>query len=1297
MGSVVGIRSGPGSFLAGGGETGALIRAMDWSQTPIGRIEGWSPALRMMVSFLLANRFPLLLWWGPEYVSIYNDPYRPILGTKHPRSMGQPCRECWSEIWHILQPLIDAPFTGGPATWMDDIPLEINRHGFVEETHFTIAYSPVPDDTAPRGIGGVLATVHEITEKVVGERRVAALRDLGARAAEAKSAEDACVIAAQTLGAHAKDVPFALLYLIDGDGTTARLAGTAGVAAGDPIGPPIVALDAVAAAAAWPLAEAVRSEAIVVVSDLTARFGRVPPGPWSDPPRAAVVVPVRSNKAHELAGVLVAGVSPRLTLDELYRSFFDLVAGQIATSIANARAYEEERRRAEALAEIDRAKTVFFSNVSHEFRTPLTLLLGPLEDLLDAKRSRDPVEQREQLNLAHRNALRLLKLVNTLLDFSRIEAGRVEANFEATDLGAYTAELASAFRSAIEKAGLRLIVDCGPVAAPVYVDRDMWEKIVLNLLSNAFKFTLEGEIEVRVRQDGDAAVLTIRDTGTGIPEEELPRIFQRFHRVRGTRSRTHEGTGIGLALVQELVGLHGATIAVDSAPGHGSIFTVRLPTGHGHLPQDRINAARSLAATAVGARPFVDEALRWLDRGDAEPPGDILPDKSPVLRAAPGAGGARVLLVDDNADMREYLRRLMETRYDVAAVADGEEALAAIRAQRPDLVLTDVMMPGLDGFGLLRAIRGDDDLRDLPVILLSARAGEEASVEGLQAGADDYLIKPFSARELLARVHANLETARIRREAAALLESRVAERAKQLAAMTVKAEDTERRFRLLVDAVTDYAIFMLDPGGHVVNWNPGAQRIKGYSAAEIVGQHFSRFYTPEDVAGGLPEKLLGTARQTGHAEAEGWRVRKDGSRFWASVVISAIRDAGGELIGFAKVTRDLTERRAAEERLRQAQKMEAIGQLTGGVAHDFNNLLAVISGNLEALYRRLEAPEHADLRRYVTGGLRGTERAAGLTHRLLAFARRQPLDPAPVSVNTIIAGMSEMFRRTFGETILVETVLAAGLWSVFVDPNELENSLLNLAVNARDAMPDGGKLTIEAANVHLDELYAAEAEVVPGQYVGIFVSDTGVGMSSETVAKAFEPFFTTKEIGRGTGLGLSQVYGFIRQSGGHVKIYSELGSGTTVKLYLPRHMSPDGARDRLAGPRAVPQGRGELVMVVDDDHDVRRMAVEMLGELGYLTVEAADAATALRLLAAHRDVKILLTDVGLPGGANGRQLADEARRRQLGLKVLYTSGYPRNAIVHHGRLDPGVALLMKPFTYQDLAVKLRSILDGSPP
>ncbi len=570
----------------------------------------------------------------------------------------------------------------------------------------------------------------------------------------------------------------------------------------------------------------------------------------------------------------------------------------------------------------------------------------------------------------------------------------------------------------------------------------------------------------------------------------------------------------------------------------------------------------------------------------------------------------------------------------------------------------------------------------------------ERIVTGIAAQAavaiDNASLYQTSQREIAARKRAEQELQLLNET----LEQRVRERAEQLAASVTKLEDTERRFRLLVQAVTDYAIYMLDPAGNVVNWNPGAERIKGYSREEIIGQHFSRFYTEEDRHHGVPQKALATATHTGKYEAEGWRVRKDGSKFWASAVINAIHDPAGRLLGFAKITRDLTEKRSTEERLRQAQKMEAVGQLTGGVAHDFNNLLTVICGNIEALQRRLPQGPDDSLQRLANSALRGAERAALLTQQLLAFSRRQPLEPKSLSVNALIAGMSELLRRALGESIASETVLAGGLWPIFADANQLESSLLNLVVNARDAMPEGGKLTIEAANVYLDDGYAAAAEVSPGQYVGIFVSDNGTGMTPEVVSKAFDPFFTTKEVGRGTGLGLSQVYGFVKQSGGHVKIYSEVGAGTTIKLYLPRYSESESITDSRAAAASIPQAKGETILVVEDDSEVRSFTVNMLRELGYLVIEASDGPGAIRLLETHREIALLLTDVGLPGGMNGRQVADEAQRRRVGLKVLFSSGYARNAIVHHGRLDPGVELIMKPFTYTSLAAKVRRVLDS---
>ena len=743
---------------------GAVMRALDWTQTPLGPVESWPVALRMMAKFLVANRFPMLLWWGPEFCQLYNDAYRPILGAKHPQFVGRPVRECWSEIWHILEPLIRTPFAGGPATWMEDILLEVNRYGFLEETHFTIAYSPVPDDTAPGGIGGVLATVHEITGKIVGERRTKALRDLGAAVLKEKTAEKACVRSAEILTNYPKDIPFALLYLLDSERKLARLTASIGVKPGELISPAVIEVSR--ESAAWPLSAVRETGQIKVVEELGRKFGHVPAGPWSDPPDCAAIVPIRATAAHQFAGLLVAGLSPRLRFDDTYRGFLELASSQIATAVANARAYEEERRRAEALAEIDRAKTAFFTNISHEFRTPLSLMLSPLEETI-AEPGLAP-RSKARLELAHRNSLRLLRLVNTLLDFSRIEAGRTQAVYEPVELGGFTAELASVFRSAVEHAGMKLIVTYPPLEQPVYVDREMWEKIVLNLLSNAFKFTLEGEIEVSVKAVGDHVELAVRDTGSGMSREDLAHIFNRFYRVRSTRGRSYEGSGIGLALVQELAKLHGGTVRVASELGKGSTFVVSVPFGSAHLPAERIGVARTSASTATAAAVYVQEALRSLPIDDNVAHDPAMTASLPTDTQADCSGAASepayVLLADDNADMREYLRRLLSAHYQVVVVPDGQAALEAALQHPPDLVLTDVMMPRLDGFGLLKALRSHERTASIPVILLSARAGEESRVEGMSAGADDYLVKPFSARELVARVEKNLALSRLRRE-----------------------------------------------------------------------------------------------------------------------------------------------------------------------------------------------------------------------------------------------------------------------------------------------------------------------------------------------------------------------------------------------------------------------------------------------------------------------------------------------------------------------------------------------------
>jgi signal transduction histidine kinase len=738
-------------WLIGGGEMGKLVRSMDWSKSPLGAIDSWPQSLRTTVSLCLASNFPIALAWGPHHVQIYNDGYWPICGGKHPGSMGQDFTECWASPWPVIGEAFESALAG-ETRYLENQRMFLDRNGYLEETFFTFSFSPVGDETG--NVGGLFHPVTETTSKMLIERRTRALRDLAARTAKAQTTQEAFSVAAQTLASYDLDLPFVLLYAIDFKKNEALLVGQTGLSPGTIANPEEILLDK--PTDFWPVAEVMRSGSAIQIDDLEERFSAITSGPYSESPKTAIALPIKPPGYDRPSAVFIAGVSSRLPFNEVYRGFCDQLAATLTAGVANAMAYEEERRRAEKLAELDRAKTAFFSNVSHEFRTPLTLMLGPLEEALNEQGMRP--EQRERLELAHRNSLRLLKLVNSLLEFSRIEAGRVEASYEPTDLAAYTADLASVFRSVIETAGLELHVDCQTLPEPVYVDREMWEKIVLNLLSNAFKFTERGRISVRQQVVGSQIELVVEDTGTGIPPDQLDNVFKRFHRVEGARGRTHEGTGIGLALVQELTKFHGGTVRVASTHGSGSVFIVSIPMGKRHLPAERIGAERELAPKTGRADSFAEEALHWVPA-------------TPKAKAAVEAGPRlQVLLADDNADMREYVRRILAEDYDVLAVADGQAALAAAHKHVPNLVLSDVMMPGMDGFALLQELRKDPKTRTTPVILLSARAGEESRVEGLQAGADDYLIKPFSGRELLARVQSHLNMAKLRNEWASELE-----------------------------------------------------------------------------------------------------------------------------------------------------------------------------------------------------------------------------------------------------------------------------------------------------------------------------------------------------------------------------------------------------------------------------------------------------------------------------------------------------------------------------------------------
>ncbi|MFB9335598.1 ATP-binding response regulator, partial [Actinoplanes octamycinicus] len=732
------------ALFASGGETGRLMAGLDWSATELGPVHTWSQTLRAVVRTVLSSRYPMLLLWGPNLIQLYNDAYSTLIGDKHPAALGLDVRVTLAEGWDVLAPLIEEATATGVASWVPALQLLLERAGYPEEAYFSVSHAPVRDDDGVTV--GVLTVCSEVTDQVVGERRLRLLRDLALPAAGGPLEVDrTCAQLCQVIGGHALDVPFAAIYLREGDALTRR----ATVGGVDAQLPERIELDP-AGADPWRL-RAAAGAVVTELDDVTERL-TLTGGPWHDPVRTAVAQPLPSADRAQPIGVLLTGLSPSRALDETYRSFLQLLAQQVAVAIRNARAYQEERDRAATLAELDRAKTDFFTNISHEFRTPLTLMLGPLADALADRDEPLGEAQRGRVDTAWRNAGRLLTLVNELLTFASIEAGTARPAPRVLDLAAFTAELAGVFRAAIERTGLHLVVDCPPLPHPVAIDPELWERIVTNLISNALKFTFVGTIRVGLDADATAVRLTVADTGIGIDAAELPRLFDRFHRVRDARSRSHEGTGIGLALVRELTRLLGGDVEVRSEPGAGTTFTVLVPWA-ALQPAEAVDAAPAGVVDGDAAPDRLDAARAAADEAVAWSGGDSNEQT-----------GHRVLVADDNSDMRSYLSRLLAAEgWRVETAADGEAALQSIRRSRPALLITDVMMPRMDGFALVRALRGDEATAGLPILMLSARAGQESGVEGLAAGADDYVIKPFRAVELIARVRnlLDLSSARI--------------------------------------------------------------------------------------------------------------------------------------------------------------------------------------------------------------------------------------------------------------------------------------------------------------------------------------------------------------------------------------------------------------------------------------------------------------------------------------------------------------------------------------------------------
>ncbi|WP_375755248.1 ATP-binding protein [Corallococcus exercitus] len=1110
-------------WLSGGGEMGRLIRSMDWSKTPLGPVETWPQSLRTTVSLCLSSTFPILIAWGPERVQLYNDSYRPICGAKHPESMGQPFRDCWATALPVVGGVFEKAGTG-TGSYIENQRMFLDRYGYLEEAFMTFSFSPIRDESG--GVGGLFHPITEVTEKMLSARRTQTLRELSALLGKVKTLEDISAALSQLQPDATLDVPFLLFYRRDEAAPRVRWVGGVGLPPGTAWSPEETGLDG-----PWPFATAGADTVSVPREPLDAGTNL---GPYEEPPVHARVLPIHPAGMAEPFGYLVAGVSPRRALDDAYRGFYEQLQATLTNAVVSVRAYEAEAQRAEALAAIDRAKTAFFSNVSHEFRTPLTLILGPLEESLADTSAPLPPAQRARQELTHRNALRLLKLVNSLLDFSRIEAGRVKASFHPTDLARLTGDLASVFRAAMEKAGLQYTVDARDLGEPVYVDRDMWEKVVLNLLSNAFKFTLDGGVTVRLERQGAKARLTVRDTGTGIPEAELPRVFERFHRVESSRGRTHEGTGIGLALIQELVKLHGGTLGVRSTEGQGSTFFVELPLGSAHLPAEQVQQEEGATHAGKLGPAFSEEALRWLPDAPESIPLSVPELVTPPTRANAlgelGAGLAlpqgrgRILVADDNADMRAYVSGLLAPHWSVRAVADGEAAFAAALELKPDLILSDVMMPRLDGFGLLQKLRADVRTSGIPFIMLSARAGEEARIEGLQAGADDYLVKPFSARELQARVDSQLQLGRARQ---------------QLSDFFMQAPTA-----MCVMTGPDLIFTVINPlFAHLMGRDmlgKSARDAQPEGGHGVLLQHLERVYR-------TGEPFVG--REVPARQPDGQGGLKE---LLLDMDIHAQRDGEGHILGLLVAVQEVSERTRARQQLEALthdlqHALSARDTFLGVASHELKTPVTALMLHLEMTRRRLspkrgEPPSPEKLTAAMESAQRQVERMSRLVDELLDVSRiragkldfhMEESDPME-----LVHEVLDAFREQMEQARCILQLRAELNLRVWWDRSRMQQVLTNLVSNAIKYAP-GTPLGIGLGK-HGDRLI-------------LYVSDGGPGIPPEHQDRVFERF----ERGgpprsvHGLGLGLFIAKQIVEGHHGKLVLRSDAGQGATFLIDLP--------------------------------------------------------------------------------------------------------------------------------------------------